>query len=138
MTPCPMDFVDVSAEHHVRCHSNWEERSTPDRVALAPALFYTDNLKTGGGKLTYLRQPVRLTILRLQTRRRKIVSKPTLCASANGQVLEKSRIKTIADVKRVSREIKILKRVRHPNVIALYEVMDTPSTIYFMMEHCDG
>lgn len=54
------------------------------------------------------------------------------------QVLEKSRIKTIADVKRVSREIKILKRVRHPNVIALYEVMDTPSTIYFMMEHCDG
>ncbi|CAN0103557.1 unnamed protein product [Ectocarpus sp. 8 AP-2014] len=54
------------------------------------------------------------------------------------KVLEKSRIKTIADVKRVSREIKILKRVRHPNVIALYEVMDTPSTIYFMMEHCDG
>ncbi|CAM9258662.1 unnamed protein product, partial [Laminaria digitata] len=54
------------------------------------------------------------------------------------KVLEKSRIKTIADVKRVSREIKILKRVRHPNVIALYEVLDTPSTIYFMMEHCDG
>lgn len=54
------------------------------------------------------------------------------------QVLEKSRIKTIADVKRVSREIKILKKVRHPNIIALYEVLDTPSTIYFMMEHCDG
>ncbi|CAM9583274.1 unnamed protein product, partial [Sphacelaria rigidula] len=54
------------------------------------------------------------------------------------QVLEKSRIKTIADVKRVSREIKILKRVRHANVIALYEVLDTPSAIYFMMEHCDG
>ena len=54
------------------------------------------------------------------------------------KVMEKNRIKTIADVKRVSREIKILKRVRHPNVIALYEVLDTPSTIYFMMEHCDG
>lgn len=54
------------------------------------------------------------------------------------QVMQKSRIKTIADVKRVSREIKILKRVRHPNVIALYEVLDTPSTIYFIMEHCDG
>ena len=52
--------------------------------------------------------------------------------------LEKNRINTIADVKRVSREIKILKRVRHPNVVALYEVLDTSSTTYFMMEHCDG
>lgn len=62
----------------------------------------------------------------------------TLLSCVRRQVLEKNRIKTIADVKRVSREIKILKRVRHPNVIALYEVLDTPSTIYFMMEHCDG
>ncbi|CAM9319973.1 unnamed protein product, partial [Choristocarpus tenellus] len=54
------------------------------------------------------------------------------------KVLEKSRIRSIADVKRVSREIKILKRMHHPNVIALYEVLDTPSTIYFIMEHCDG
>ncbi|CAN0174224.1 unnamed protein product [Ascophyllum nodosum] len=65
------------------------------------------------------------------------IHKPTLERVA-AKVMEKSRIKTIADVKRVSREIKILKRVRHPNVIALYEVLDTPSTIYFMMEHCDG
>ncbi|CAM9183090.1 unnamed protein product, partial [Pylaiella littoralis] len=68
---------------------------------------------------------------------RLAVHKPTTERVA-AKVLEKSRIKTIADVKRVSREIKILKKVRHPNVIALYEVLDTPSTIYFMMEHCDG
>ncbi|CAM9520275.1 unnamed protein product, partial [Phaeothamnion confervicola] len=54
------------------------------------------------------------------------------------KVLEKSRIKSMADVKRVSREIKILKRVRHDNVVQLYEVLDTPSAIYFITEHCDG
>jgi 5'-AMP-activated protein kinase, catalytic alpha subunit len=54
------------------------------------------------------------------------------------KVLEKSRIKTIADVKRVSREIRILKRVRHDNVIHLYEVLDTPNAIYFITESCDG
>lgn len=35
----------------------------------------------------------------------------------------------IADVKRVSREIKILKRVRHDNVIQLFEVIDAPKQV---------
>ena len=33
------------------------------------------------------------------------------------KILEKSRIKEAADVERVTREIRILKRNRHPNVI---------------------
>lgn len=39
------------------------------------------------------------------------------------KILEKDKIKDKADVERVTREINILKKVRHPNVIQLYEVM---------------
>ena len=36
------------------------------------------------------------------------------------KILEKSKIATAADVERVSREIHILKMVRHPHIIQLY------------------
>lgn len=54
------------------------------------------------------------------------------------KILEKSRIKDQADVRRVNREIKILKKARHTNVIQLYEVIDTSNAIYLIMESCDG
>ena len=38
------------------------------------------------------------------------------------KILEKDKIKDQSDVDRVTREIHILKIVRHPNVIQLYEV----------------
>jgi 5'-AMP-activated protein kinase catalytic alpha subunit len=38
------------------------------------------------------------------------------------KILEKDRIKDVADVERVAREIHILKLIRHPNIIQLYEV----------------
>jgi serine/threonine protein kinase len=38
------------------------------------------------------------------------------------KILEKDKIKDQSDVERVTREIHILKIVRHPNVIQLYEV----------------
>ena len=41
------------------------------------------------------------------------------------KILEKDRIKDKGDVERVTREINILKKVRHPNVIQLYEVRPT-------------
>merc|ERR1719504_12905 len=54
------------------------------------------------------------------------------------KILEKSKIVEVADVNRVTREIQILKRVRHPNVIQLYEVIDTSKQIFLIMEHADG
>jgi len=39
--------------------------------------------------------------------------------------LEKNKIVDVADVERVSREIHILKIVRHPNVVQLYEIIET-------------
>ena len=41
------------------------------------------------------------------------------------KILEKDKIKDQSDVERVTREIHILKIVRHPNVIQLYEVSIT-------------
>jgi len=53
------------------------------------------------------------------------------------KVLDKSRIVEVSDVQRVAREIKILKRNRHQNVIKLFEVIDTPKTIFLIMDYAD-
>lgn len=51
------------------------------------------------------------------------------------KVLEKSRIIDVADVERVSREIHILKLIRHPNIIQLYEIIETPKQLFLVMEY---
>ena len=43
------------------------------------------------------------------------------------KVLEKSRITDVTDVERVTREIHILKMIRHPNICQLFEIIETPS-----------
>ena len=54
------------------------------------------------------------------------------------KILEKDRISDVADVERVSREIHILKLTRHPNIIQLYEIIETPKQLYLIMEYADG
>lgn len=44
----------------------------------------------------------------------------------------------MADVERVSREIHILKLIRHPNIIQLYEIIETPRQLYLIMEYASG
>jgi serine/threonine protein kinase len=41
------------------------------------------------------------------------------------KILEKDRISDMADVERIAREIHILKLIRHPNIIQLYEIIET-------------
>ena len=41
-------------------------------------------------------------------------------------------------MERITREIKILKKVRHPNVIQLYEIIETEKELYMIMEFCNG
>lgn len=54
------------------------------------------------------------------------------------KILEKERINDVADVERVSREIHILKLIRHPNIIQLYEIIETPKQLYLIMEYANG
>lgn len=41
-------------------------------------------------------------------------------------------------MQRVTREICILKVLRHPNIIQLYEIIETKKDIYLIMEFADG
>lgn len=54
------------------------------------------------------------------------------------KILEKSKIADVSDVERVAREIHILKRIRHPHLIQLYEIIDTDKQIYLITEYASG
>lgn len=54
------------------------------------------------------------------------------------KILEKEKICDLSDVERVAREIHILKLIRHPNIIQLYEIIETPKQLYFIMEYANG
>uniref|UniRef100_A0ACD5W0F6 Uncharacterized protein n=1 Tax=Avena sativa TaxID=4498 RepID=A0ACD5W0F6_AVESA len=41
-------------------------------------------------------------------------------------------------MEQVKREVDVMRRVRHPNVVRLHEVMATRSRIYFVMEYASG
>ena len=54
------------------------------------------------------------------------------------KILEKDKIKDSSDVERVSREIKILKQVSNPNIVKLYEIIETQKQLYLIMEYASG
>ena len=54
------------------------------------------------------------------------------------KILEKTKIAQMSDVGRVAREIKILESIKHPNIIELYEVIDTKTAIFMIMEYAAG
>ena len=54
------------------------------------------------------------------------------------KILEKEKIKDQADITRVMREIHILKLVRHPNIVQLYEIIETSKQLFLIMEYAPG
>ncbi|KAF8719278.1 hypothetical protein HU200_023977 [Digitaria exilis] len=54
------------------------------------------------------------------------------------KVLDKEKALRNGLVPHIKREIAILRRVRHPNIVRLFEVMATKSKIYFVMEFVRG
>ena len=48
--------------------------------------------------------------------------------------MEKEKITDQSDVVRITRDIAILKKLKHPNLIQLYEIIETGKNIYLVME----
>ena len=44
----------------------------------------------------------------------------------------------MSDTSRVDREIKILKEVKHRNIIQLYDIIEDDTAIYMIMEYAEG
>lgn len=54
------------------------------------------------------------------------------------KILQKSNLKTKDLEEKVKREIRFSKYFRHPNIIRLYEVIETNSEIILIMEYAPG
>ena len=54
------------------------------------------------------------------------------------KVIDKEKIVKVGLIAQIKREISIMRLVKHPNVIELYEVMATKTKIYFVMEYAKG
>ncbi|KAI3914932.1 hypothetical protein MKX01_018101 [Papaver californicum] len=54
------------------------------------------------------------------------------------KILDKEKIVKGGLMVHIKREISILRRVRHPNIVQLFEVMATKKKIYFVMEYVRG
>ena len=54
------------------------------------------------------------------------------------KILDKKKLKKDKDKKRLEKEIKILKSLRHPNIVHLFSDIQDKSNIYLIMEYIEG
>ncbi|KAK1321278.1 CBL-interacting protein kinase 2 [Acorus calamus] len=54
------------------------------------------------------------------------------------KVIDKEKVLRVGLIDQIKREISVMRLVRHPNIVQLYEVMATKTKIYFVMEYVKG
>lgn len=54
------------------------------------------------------------------------------------KVLDKKKIEEEKDKEWVKKEIQILRMLRHPNIIQLYEIQEDTKKIYMIMEYAEN
>lgn len=54
------------------------------------------------------------------------------------KIVNQSLIQNMKDMERVIREIHVLKNIKHPNIIRLYEAIDKGTHVYLVMEYAEG
>jgi 5'-AMP-activated protein kinase catalytic alpha subunit len=54
------------------------------------------------------------------------------------KIMNRNKIKSLDVVGKIRREIQNLKLFRHPHIIKLYQVINTPSDIFMVMEYVSG
>ncbi|KAM0880533.1 hypothetical protein ACQ4PT_033514 [Festuca glaucescens] len=54
------------------------------------------------------------------------------------KMINKNKVMKVGLVEQIKREISVMRLVKHPNVLQLFEVMATKSRIYFVLEYAKG
>jgi serine/threonine protein kinase len=54
------------------------------------------------------------------------------------KIYEKYKLIDVQIKNNLAREIKILKKLNHPNIVRLYESIDTFSNVYLVTEYLEG
>ncbi|XP_047321979.1 CBL-interacting protein kinase 2-like isoform X2 [Impatiens glandulifera] len=54
------------------------------------------------------------------------------------KVIDKEKIVKVGLIEQIKREISVMRLIKHPNVVNLYEVMATKTKIYFVIEYAKG
>ncbi|XP_020587203.1 CBL-interacting serine/threonine-protein kinase 20-like [Phalaenopsis equestris] len=54
------------------------------------------------------------------------------------KVIDKEKVLRVGMIEQIKREISVMRLVRHPHVVQLYEVMASKTKIYFVMEYARG
>ncbi|GAB9468808.1 hypothetical protein Gpo141_00006115 [Globisporangium polare] len=54
------------------------------------------------------------------------------------KILNRNKIRSLDMSEKVRREISLLRKMRHPHIIRLYEVIDTPTDIFMVLEYVAG
>ena len=54
------------------------------------------------------------------------------------KIYEKEKIKDIQRKKSVRREIRLMKRISHPNIATLYEAIETEDQVILVLEYVPG
>lgn len=54
------------------------------------------------------------------------------------KAMDKEKILKVGMIDQIKREVSIMRLVRHPNIVRLYEVMASKTKIYFVMEYVKG
>ena len=54
------------------------------------------------------------------------------------KIIDKKFLHNTKDIDRIQKEIKILKKIRHKNIIQLLDIMESKKNLYFVMEYCPG
>ena len=54
------------------------------------------------------------------------------------KILEKNKIKNSQDLKRIEREINMVKNINHPNIAKVFDIKEDNQNYYFLMEFCEN
>lgn len=54
------------------------------------------------------------------------------------KIIDKEKVSKVGMIDQIKREISVMRLIKHPNVVELYEVMASKTKIYFVMEYVKG